>query len=118
MTHPDGGFYSAEDADSRPPGTAKDHQKAEGAFYVWETKELEEALGTEVSELFSYRYGIKPGGNAENDPHKEFVDKNILYVARSIDETANQFNRPAKEVETILEKARFRGAFTMLSAIL
>jgi uncharacterized protein YyaL (SSP411 family) len=108
MTHPNGGFYSAEDADSRPPGTLEDHKKAEGAFYVWEQKELEEVLGSEISQMFCYRYGIKPGGNAENDPHKEFVGKNILYVARSIDETAEKFKRPAKEVEQIMDEARLK----------
>ena len=50
MTHPAGGFYSAEDADSLPAGSedsSKDHsanQKAEGAFYVWEQKEINAIL--------------------------------------------------------------------------
>src|SRR5207249_2380286 len=48
MTSPDGGFYSAEDADSLPSKDAKEKTglsaeasaKAEGAFYVWEKKEI------------------------------------------------------------------------------
>ena len=45
MTHPPGGFYSAEDADSLPAGTKSGPKtpsvakKAEGAFYVWEQKD-------------------------------------------------------------------------------
>jgi uncharacterized protein YyaL (SSP411 family) len=45
MTHPDGGFFSAEDADSLPSHTST--HKEEGAFYVWTVQELEEALGAE-----------------------------------------------------------------------
>ena len=43
MRHPEGGFYSAEDADSIDP----DNQghKAEGAFYVWRRSELDKFLG-------------------------------------------------------------------------
>jgi uncharacterized protein YyaL (SSP411 family) len=41
MTHPDGGFFSAEDADSLPSHTST--HKEEGAFYVWTVQELEEA---------------------------------------------------------------------------
>ncbi len=52
---PHGGFYSAEDADSAPPemagsgkgqGTSdKEHEKAEGAFYVWTKEEVVQVLG-------------------------------------------------------------------------
>jgi uncharacterized protein YyaL (SSP411 family) len=45
MTSPHGGFYSAEDADSYI--RAGFNEKAEGAFYVWTVKEIEEALGKE-----------------------------------------------------------------------
>jgi len=45
MTAKEGGFFSAEDADSDVPG-AVPPQKAEGAFYVWTQKELETALGS------------------------------------------------------------------------
>ncbi len=39
MTHPDGGFYSAEDADSViDPANPK--EKGEGAFYIWTAEEL------------------------------------------------------------------------------
>ena len=37
LTDPDGGFYSAEDADSVPPEQADTPgaHKTEGAFYIW-----------------------------------------------------------------------------------
>jgi hypothetical protein len=42
MRHPEGGFYSAEDADSSDPENPS--HKAEGAFYVWRQSEIEELL--------------------------------------------------------------------------
>ncbi|MBI4395806.1 MAG: thioredoxin domain-containing protein, partial [Elusimicrobia bacterium] len=112
MSRPEGGFYSAEDADSLPPELKgkildKGHEhKAEGAFYVWEKKEILQALGTENGEIFSFQYGVKPEGNAESDPHGEFKDKNILYVAHSLEETVRQFRKKPKDAARILEESR------------
>ncbi len=78
LTHPEGGFYSAEDADSPVAGK---RERAEGAFYVWEKREILEALGAEAGERFCRRYGVAAGGNAAFDPHGEFAGKNILFLA-------------------------------------
>ena len=48
LTHPSGGFYSAEDADSLP--NAESAQKLEGAFCVWSWAEVEDLLGGEEVE--------------------------------------------------------------------
>ena len=112
MTHPQGGFYSAEDADSLPPELAgkvsdKGHEhKTEGAFYVWEKKEIRTALGSEPGEIFSYHYGVRSEGNASADPHGEFKNKNILFAAHTLSETARQFKMPEGRVKTLLEEAR------------
>ena len=50
MTHPDGGFYSAEDADS-VIDPAQPKIKGEGAFYVWTAGELRQALGDDLRGL-------------------------------------------------------------------
>ncbi len=45
LTDPEGGFYSAEDADSVPPeqaGAARGRSKSEGAFYIWSDAEIGE----------------------------------------------------------------------------
>lgn len=42
MTHPEGGLYAAEDADSTDPGSG---EKKEGWFYVWSADEVNELLG-------------------------------------------------------------------------
>ena len=78
----DGGFYSAEDADSLP--TATSTEKKEGAFCVWEFQELQSLLTEKASptatvsqaEVFSHYYGVKEAGNVDpmqvldNDHHK------------------------------------------------
>jgi len=81
MTHPEGGFYSAEDADS-VIDPAHPHEKGEGAFYVWTKAEIVEVLGKEEAERFSRRYGMEENGNVHEDPHQEFTGKNILFDAR------------------------------------
>ena len=51
MTNPEGGFFSAEDADSVPPEDASNPNahKTEGAFYLWTQAELEALLKTTIS---------------------------------------------------------------------
>jgi len=87
MTSPEGAFYSAEDADSPGPGGA---ESAEGAYYVWTTQELEQALGPDVAFL-SDLYGAKPGGNVPpaSDPHGDFTGRNILAQVRPLSEAAS-----------------------------
>ncbi|MCS6989025.1 MAG: thioredoxin domain-containing protein [Chloroherpetonaceae bacterium] len=106
MTDKDGGFYSAEDADSLP--TFESERKAEGAFYVWEQKEIDEILGERDGEIFSYLFNIKPGGNAQYDPHGEFVGKNILIQLFSFEEAAARFNLSVDEVKAIVKSAKER----------
>jgi uncharacterized protein YyaL (SSP411 family) len=114
MRDPDGGFYSAEDADS-VIDRAHPEEKGEGAFYVWTQSEVEAAAGQPAAGWFGYRFGVEPDGNVRNDPHQEFTGKNILYQAHSIEETARQFGRPAQEVQAAILQAsdkllRVRGA--------
>src|SRR5436190_11280039 len=70
MTSPEGGFYSAEDADSLFEHGRPEH--GEGAFYVWTKAEVGQALG-EAAEVFAFHYGIEENGNAPtgSDPHGE-----------------------------------------------
>ncbi len=104
MTHPEGGFYSAEDADSLPaPGAP---HKAEGAFYVWENDEVLNVLGPVEGEVFCFHYGVEPDGNVLEDPHGEFPRKNVLFAAREPEETGEKFGLRSTEVEALLARAR------------
>ncbi|MGY8651143.1 MAG: thioredoxin domain-containing protein, partial [Verrucomicrobiia bacterium] len=60
MTHEDGGWYSAEDADS---------EGQEGKFYCWTKTELEKILNAEEAALITRHYGITEHGNFEDHSH-------------------------------------------------
>ncbi len=105
MTNPEGAFYSAEDADSAADAKEPDH-KSEGVFYIWSKEEIEKYLGKSDSEIFNFYFGVEPNGNVESDPHGEFTGKNILFIARSIDETAAQFGKTPNEIETSLNESK------------
>jgi uncharacterized protein YyaL (SSP411 family) len=96
MTHPLGGFFSAEDADSILD-PAEPHEKGEGAFYIWTAAEIQELLGPERAAWVLHHYGCLPHGNVDHDPHGEFTGRNILYQAHSWEETARQFSIPSPE---------------------
>jgi uncharacterized protein YyaL (SSP411 family) len=107
MTGPEGGFYSAEDADSVPPehADAPAPHKAEGAFYLWRADELDALLGADAA-IAKRRFGIQPDGNAPIDPQQEFTGKNLLYVAGDVDELAREFGKTPEEITRILGRAR------------
>lgn len=105
LTSPEGGFYSAQDADSAAD-PKKPEEKTEGAFYIWEKSEIEKILGTEAAQLFFFRYGISESGNTLNDPHGEFVGKNILFQSQSLDATAATFKKTKELVQTTLNESR------------
>jgi uncharacterized protein len=109
MTDTDGGFFSAEDADSVPPEDADSPQphKKEGAFYLWRADEVDALLGDDAA-IVKMRYGIQPDGNAPQDPQAEFTGKNLLYIARSIDDIAKETGQPHEEIVKRLHRARVR----------
>jgi hypothetical protein len=79
LRDPEGGFYSAEDADS--PNPEDPGHSGEGAFYIWSWDEIQRLLGIETAAIFARHYGVEPGGNVEADPQGEFVHRNILFLA-------------------------------------
>jgi uncharacterized protein YyaL (SSP411 family) len=132
MTSKEGGFFSAEDADSPVPVAAvydrrtsesekrasiessdarraprQKPETAEGAFYIWTKKEIDSALG-DAAEMFDFRYGVQPHGNAPegSDPQDEFRGKNILIERNSIAGTAKHFKKSEDEVRQSLARSR------------
>ena len=59
MTSPEGGFYSAYDADS---------EGDEGKFYVWSKSEIKKILGAD-SDLFCLYYDVTDGGKLGRKKH-------------------------------------------------
>lgn len=72
MSSSQGGFYSAEDADS---------EGVEGKFYVWDYEEIKEVLGEMEGELYCKYYAISKKGNfqGKNIPNLIDVDLDSLY---------------------------------------
>jgi hypothetical protein len=97
------GFYSAEDAESFKDDSRT--EKSEGFFYMWNQKELEKILGKEEFNIFNFTFGIKHEGNTISDPHSVFGDRNVLYIANDIYETAKEFSRTPEDVKVILENS-------------
>ena len=81
MTSEEGGFYSAEDADS---------EGEEGKFYVWTPGELETVLDPEEASLAARYWDVTERGN--------FEGKNILHVARPPEAVADEFGLSSEEL--------------------
>ena len=71
MTSPDGGFYSAEDADS---------EGEEGKFYVWHDKELHDVIGGPHTDAFIRRMNVLPEGNYREEATGQKTGRNILHL--------------------------------------
>ncbi|KAK9301589.1 hypothetical protein QLX08_006037 [Tetragonisca angustula] len=113
LRHEEGGFYSAEDADSYP--THDTHTKKEGAFYVWSATEIKSLLSKKISDeshvklsdIFCHHFNIKESGNVKSyqDPHGELRGKNVLITHNEIEETAKHVSLSVEETKTYLKEA-------------
>lgn len=95
MRDPEGGFYSAEDADSAPD-PARPHETEEGAFYLWTAAEIREALGEPLAGWFCAHYGVDSEGQW------------VLCEAQTLDETAALAGLKAETMASALADARRR----------
>ncbi len=99
MTSKDGGFYSAEDADS---------EGVEGKFYVWSKQEIEDILGKgeRNTELFIESYNITDSGNYKEEASKQKTGKSILFLKKSFEDLALDYKTSPSELKEKLEEAR------------
>jgi uncharacterized protein YyaL (SSP411 family) len=106
LTSPEGGFYSAEDADSLPQVGAA--EKREGAFYVWVQEEIDRVLTPNESLVFRRMYGVEPTGNvpAGSDPHRELTGQNVLFLQNDRELVAKLTGRSEEEVSQLVSAAR------------
>ena len=92
----DGGFYSAQDADS---------EGEEGKFYLWTVDEVLDALPAADAELAFHIYGLNPKGNyAEGKGQAN--GKNILHIAEPLDQLAPYEGLTLQELIDRLHKIR------------
>jgi len=94
MLSPDGGFYSATDADSPTPSG---HDE-EGWFFTWTPDELEQLVGKEQAAIVGAVYGVTPGGN--------FDGRSILHRNKTNREVAARHGITPKRVAEVLAEAR------------
>ena len=88
LTHPDGGFYSAEDADS---------EGEEGKFYVFSADQFADIVGEDAGMAGQY-FGVSARGNFEGSNH--------LIAASSIEVVAQRFSAEPEEVEASIGRAK------------
>jgi uncharacterized protein YyaL (SSP411 family) len=89
MFHPQGGFYSTQDADS---------EGVEGIYFVWSRNEVMGVLGEEVGEIFCRIYDVSDLGN--------FEGHNILHPILTPEQSAKYFKRSADEIASIISQAK------------
>ena len=104
MTSKEGGFYSAEDADSLIEQGKTEH--AEGAFYVWSKDEIDHLVGGNRAKVFDDQFGVEAKGNAPEDPQGEFKNKNILIQRHDVADTAKKFGLTKEKTEQLLDESR------------
>jgi len=103
MQNKDGGFYSAYDADSSRPDNPKEH--GEGAYYVWNKKELDSILNKAEQNIFYTHFNILKDGNVISDPQKEFTNLNILHAENPINESAKLAGISKTKAATLIQSS-------------
>jgi uncharacterized protein YyaL (SSP411 family) len=90
MTSPEGGIYSAEDADS---------EGEEGLFYVWTPGEVKAVLGDAAGDRFCAFYGVTEAGNFEGG-------KSILHIESPLEVFAERTGADAEALAGFLDEGR------------
>ena len=97
MADPEGGFYSAVDADS---------EGEEGKFYLWTKDEILEVLGDEDGERFSRIFNVMEPGNYREQPDGRKTGKNILRLRRPLASRAHEFATSEDDLLWFVEEGR------------
>jgi uncharacterized protein YyaL (SSP411 family) len=99
MRSPEGGFFSAEDADS---------EGVEGKFYLWTEQEIRTILPPDEAELIVRAFHVKRDGNFREEASGKILGANILYTGKSLADMASEMNLPVEEIEKKIDSARHR----------
>lgn len=90
LTHKDGGFFSALDADS---------EGEEGKFYVWQQEEIESILGADAP-VFNAYFNVSKEGNWEG--------KNILHSSTTMENFATQNGRKLSDLKELIKRSKHK----------
>jgi uncharacterized protein YyaL (SSP411 family) len=97
MTSINGGFYSAEDADS---------EGVEGKFYLWTPREINNLLGKKEAAVFNRIFNVKEGGNFEEAGPGHNADQNILHLQKPLSDHAKDMGISEEQLRHRLEAGR------------
>ncbi|XP_038211974.1 spermatogenesis-associated protein 20 isoform X2 [Zerene cesonia] len=112
LRHEYGGYYSAEDADSYPYYGAP--EKFEGAFYVWEFKELKSLLNDKkigshsYLDIFCDYYNVDESGNIPIEySHKgELQNKNVFIIYGTEEEAIEKFGLTKEQFKEVINECK------------
>ena len=93
----EGGFYSAEDADS---------EAVEGKFYVWTVPQIQKAIGDAETKILKKIYNLEDGGNFKSQEAEPVVGGNILHLKKTVPDLAAELGVSEKQLRQRLEKNR------------
>ena len=99
MRSPEGGFFSAEDADS---------EGKEGKFYLWTEQEIREILPPDEANLIVRAFHVERNGNFREEASGKTLGANILFTGKSLPDMASEMNLPVEELEKKIDSARNR----------
>lgn len=88
MKRPEGGFYSAQDADS---------EGEEGVFFLWDQAEIEDILDAEAAKAVCLVMGISTSGN--------FEGRNILNRPHALEESCRRLRMQPRQLQSLLKEA-------------
>jgi uncharacterized protein YyaL (SSP411 family) len=91
LGHPEGGFYSATDADS---------EGEEGRYFVWSRDEVARLVEPRDLDLVCRYWDVTEEGN--------FEGHNILHATISVEQAGRLFGRSPEDVRAAIERARTR----------
>jgi uncharacterized protein YyaL (SSP411 family) len=90
MTSPEGGFYSAEDADS---------EGEEGKFYVWKLEEIQRILDPQEADLVTRVFNVWPAGNFHEEASGRLTGNNILHLKEPLETVAARLGTSRESLE-------------------
>jgi len=99
MTAPEGGFYSAEDADV---------EGEEGKFYIWKEEEIRQVLPADEADLIINAFGVEPSGNFAEEATGNKTGTNILFLGKPLFELADGRGVTEADLRKRIESARLR----------
>ncbi len=91
MTSPEGGFYTAQDADS---------EDEEGRFYTWTSEELQSVLSQSEFRIFSTIFAITKDSNSAGETSQQRSHRNILFHQQTFTESAQLLQLSETELNT------------------